>query len=186
MKKANLIEGAKAPWVYILRRLEKQKFLNMDYPRLVNLWSKIKMSAKIHSKNGDDIDVEVWTLLQAHKDIVDGKTKPNTEKEPIDEGCGPSGQEKPVAPAEEQPESGPSKNVDNQERDNYVSSDANNDDDGSDQDDGGDDDYNPKQEGDDGESEDDDEFEEKFEATVPVKTERYVVFCFKVCFSIAE
>lgn len=58
------------------------------------------MSAKIHAKNGDEIDAEVWTLLQAHKDIVDGKTKTKSGKESDEAGLTTSDEQKPVVAEE--------------------------------------------------------------------------------------
>lgn len=72
--------SAKSMWQYVLHRLEKRKFLNMDIRRLTTLWSKVKTSAKIHSKDGDEIDVLTWKLLQRHNDFMKMRSKPRTEK----------------------------------------------------------------------------------------------------------
>lgn len=75
MIKCNQIKG-KSPWHQILLRLHKRRFLNMTFRRLSYLWTKIKTSAKIYSKDGgDEVDTIVWNLLQNLNNYSDKKSK---------------------------------------------------------------------------------------------------------------
>lgn len=82
VKKANVV-SAKSIWPYVLNRLEKRKFLNMNFCRLRSLWNKLKMSAKTHSKEsgGDEIDTQTWKLLQMHSDYSKKQSKIKNEKD---------------------------------------------------------------------------------------------------------
>lgn len=70
----------KSPWRLILSRLHKRHFLNMNLERLTALWTKIKISAKIHSKDGgDEVDTEVWNLLQTFQNQIEMKSRDNSD-----------------------------------------------------------------------------------------------------------
>lgn len=80
LKRRNL-NFSKSPWRKILQRLVERNFLNMSSTRLYNLWTKMSISAKTHSKDeGDAVDTEVWELLQSFKRYQEMKSKVKSEK----------------------------------------------------------------------------------------------------------
>ncbi|XP_018578273.1 uncharacterized protein LOC108916489 isoform X2 [Anoplophora glabripennis] len=58
------------PWKNILDRVASKGFKGYNFAKLYTVWGKMKMSATIYEKNGQDkVDDEVWDLLQLHKEV---------------------------------------------------------------------------------------------------------------------
>nr|CAI5817048.1 unnamed protein product [Callosobruchus analis] len=59
------------PWKKILTKLHPLMYDDWDEIRLWRMWSQMRLSAKIHTKDGSDyVDAEVWKLLEKHSNYL--------------------------------------------------------------------------------------------------------------------
>ncbi|CAH1118691.1 unnamed protein product [Phaedon cochleariae] len=61
---------SRSPWTAVIQRVV-EKNPNMNFQRAYSLWSRFRVSARSHERDGrDPFDVQIWNLLERHQEMM--------------------------------------------------------------------------------------------------------------------